>query len=456
MCVSAGIKIVEPLEGQVFHSGEKVTVTAEATEGTNISSVLFVAPDWLSSVDSAPFAATFTVPEKIIGTVKIVAGGVVVPNKIPSVTTDVSIKVKPKAILQSLHTQFPDFYLKQGMEYPISVYGKYSDGVIRSPRGKDQGTTYVSANENIATVDENGKMYPQGLGTTNITVSNSGVTLIVSVTVSGEWLPPPEETVPPTVTLAQNPPVNEKGWYNTDLEIILNAEDNEGGSGIKEIIYVLGGGKTPAKRHVTEKNSVNFVVSDEGKKIMSYWTIDNEKNTSDGAYHRFTIDKTPPSISAEWIPVVREGEKDDDDDEEEREYTVRFSVTDNLDKSPSVIAVIETPEMVDPKVKLEKEEDKIKYVFELENNKVKIVAGNPAEVWAEVQELGGIAVSNGQIIKTEYEEDEFTAKLKNGKLKIEAPEIILRVTATDAAGNQERYQPLLSQHGSACPRRRSK
>ncbi len=58
----AGIRIIEPTEGQIFYSGEEITIVAESTEGDVLTSVGFVTEDWLSKTDTPPFTATLVTP----------------------------------------------------------------------------------------------------------------------------------------------------------------------------------------------------------------------------------------------------------------------------------------------------------------------------------------------------------------------------------------------------------
>ena len=97
------------------------------------------------------------------------------------------------------------------------------------------------------------------------------------------------------------------------------------------------------------------------------------------------IDTTPPVVTAALVPV---GDGDD-----EGVFRVEFSVTDNLDPAPSVIAVLEVPGLAD------------------------------------------IPVTNGQVIEFEVDDEESEVESEDGILEIEAPSLTLRVTGTDADGN---------------------
>lgn len=139
------------------------------------------------------------------------------------------------------------------------------------------------------------------------------------------------------------------------------------------------------------------------------------------------IDLTLPVVTATLIPIEVE--------EDEGSFKVSFSASDDYDNYPSVIAVIETPTMINPKVELKPGEEP-HYEFDLKDNKVVIKGWNAEGLWEEILNLGGIKVTNGQLLDIETDEDSFEAKFENNILKIEAPTVVLRVTATDASGNQ--------------------
>ena len=140
------------------------------------------------------------------------------------------------------------------------------------------------------------------------------------------------------------------------------------------------------------------------------------------------VDTTPPTITVQFIPIEVEAD--------EGTFRIEFSATDDYDPNPIVSAVLLVPSMVDLAVEFHVQ-DEVKLEFDLEDNKVEIKGPNPEEEWSEIQRMGGIAVLNEQIIKVEVKEGlKYEYKYEDGGLKIEAPEIILRVTAIDASGNE--------------------
>jgi VCBS repeat-containing protein len=140
---------------------------------------------------------------------------------------------------------------------------------------------------------------------------------------------------------------------------------------------------------------------------------------------------TPPEVTADFTPIHVE--------EDEGTFRVEFSATDICDPDPTVVAIIAVPvpaDLTDWETELKtKKEFKLEINFEEE--KIEIKGPDPEETWNQIQELGGIVVTDGQIVKIELGEDEeeYEYKYKDDVLKVEAPEVRLIVTAIDGSGN---------------------
>ena len=104
----------------------------------------------------------------------------------------------------------------------------------------------------------------------------------------------------------------------------------------------------------------------------------------------------------------------------------------------SVVAVIKTPSIEGLDVKL-KVDDEVKVKFNLKKGNVKISGPDPQALLDQLQELGSIVVSNGQIVEIDSEDDgeEAYYEFDDGVLKIEASEVVLCVIATDTAGETD-------------------
>jgi hypothetical protein len=103
----------------------------------------------------------------------------------------------------------------------------------------------------------------------------------------------PADTTPPT-TVALMPNGNEHGWHNSDVTIALTATDNDGGSGVKEILIHAVGAQPMPLTSLPDLASV--VISAEGETTLTFHAIDNAGNTGPHQTLTVRLDKTPPSI----------------------------------------------------------------------------------------------------------------------------------------------------------------
>jgi len=65
----------------------------------------------------------------------------------------------------------------------LTTHGQYSDNVNREMTSAASGTTYTSSNEKVVTVDAEGNVKAQGIGTATITVRNGKYSATVTVVV---------------------------------------------------------------------------------------------------------------------------------------------------------------------------------------------------------------------------------------------------------------------------------
>lgn len=141
------------------------------------------------------------------------------------------------------------------------------------------------------------------------------------------------------------------------------------------------------------------------------------------------IDSTPPTLSAQWIPL--------DAEDAEGEFRLDFTAADVCDPAVAVSGLIKTPSLDGLKVDL-KIAPNIKIEFDFKRNKLEVKGPDPAGVFAQLQNLGGLIVESGQIVQVEREKNNNKFEMKfeeNGILKIEAPSLALKVTGYDRSGN---------------------
>jgi hypothetical protein len=119
---------------------------------------------------------------------------------------------------------------------------------------------------------------------------------------------PPETKITVTGTEGKN------GWYIGDVDINLDATDNN--SGVMEIKYSLDNGQT------YQNYASPFKLVGEGEQKVSYYAIDKAGNDEKANIYSVKIDKTPPEIKASF----NVGAKD-----------FVFGVVDNLDLNATMV-----------------------------------------------------------------------------------------------------------------------
>ncbi len=224
----------------------------------------------------------------------------------------------------------------------------------------------------------------------------------------------PTDTTPPTGTITINGGANLTGSANVVLS--LSCDDGTG-SGCSEMQFSNDGATFSVPQPFVSSTNWILAAGADGLSTVTVRYIDADGNISTGVISdSITLDTSAPVITASLDPFVSDddssdnnsdsddgsgdsddGSRDSDDDSsgpDDGLLIVQYSATDNIDTQPLVTAEL-------------------------------IIVGYGAP----------ISVSNGQIIKFEYEDDETEVEVEDGVLEIEAPGMLLRVTATDAVGN---------------------
>lgn len=189
---SSAFSITSPGEGAVFHSGDSVTINAEAGPGELIHTVDFnTTISTFNFVEGPPFHFQFTIPIEFVGTLTLYAKGIsgVRPNLtfINAIPINIQINLPPSVTLQSLIVDpRPRFlYLDPaiGRTEILGVGGLFSDGIQRSIKGSSSGINYESSNEKIVTIDSSGVLHAVGVGSAVIKISYAGKTAQIKVKV---------------------------------------------------------------------------------------------------------------------------------------------------------------------------------------------------------------------------------------------------------------------------------
>jgi hypothetical protein len=106
----------------------------------------------------------------------------------------------------------------------------------------------------------------------------------------------PVDNIPPMTSATASPAPNVNGWSNINVTVRLNATDNSGGSGVKQIQFALGGAQNTGVQTVAG-NTASVTISAEGTTILSYFATDNAGKQETAKTLTVRIDKTPPIIS---------------------------------------------------------------------------------------------------------------------------------------------------------------
>jgi len=305
---SPGIKITQPLNGATVTPGQEIAVTVESVGGFVLKEgfvgIAKFPPD--KEITVLPDRLTLTIPNQAVGKVVILAFGYGVSGKI--VSDKVTLNVQQTATLQSLEINQNEIFVNLDWDGNIkgdrsgnivTVYGIFSDGVKRE-LDNDPATTYTSSDPSIISIDNTGKFQVYKVGAAAITVSNAGISKILPVVFRKPRGIRPSELIPPTTKIDIQPQPNPAGWNNTDITITLTAQDNEGGSGIRELYYSFLG--TNIQNKYVESDSTQIPFSYEGIKELVYKAIDKEGNYEKVNLIELRLDKTPPVITAAVLP----------------------------------------------------------------------------------------------------------------------------------------------------------
>ncbi len=111
---------------------------------------------------------------------------------------------------------------------------------------------------------------------------------------------PPSDTIPPITTATPSPAPNGNGWNNADVTVNLNATDNPGGSGVKEIQFFFSGAQLGSG--TVSGSTASVMISAEGTTILTYFAKDNAGNQEAPNTLTIRIDKTSPTLACSVSP----------------------------------------------------------------------------------------------------------------------------------------------------------
>ncbi|MFL6337348.1 MAG: pectinesterase family protein [Pyrinomonadaceae bacterium] len=150
-------------------------------------------------------------------------------------------------------------------------------------------------NDGIPDVWETGHGLNPTDGADGRAVASGGYTnleLYLNDLVPAPGIDPSADTVAPVTvaTLSQEP--NNAGWHNADVTLTLAAADNDGGSGLRELIYSVNG----AFAHANGASAI-IPVTSEGTTTVLFYAKDQAGNMEAAQTITVKLDKTAPSVN---------------------------------------------------------------------------------------------------------------------------------------------------------------
>ncbi|MBO0843886.1 MAG: AGE family epimerase/isomerase [Nocardioides sp.] len=116
---------------------------------------------------------------------------------------------------------------------------------------------------------------------------------------AGEPYPAPNDTTAPTTTVTRSPDANQAGWNDGPVTLDLNATDDPGGVGVKEVHVLMDdqAGLTPDRAVIEPGAHATVTLSSEGDYDVSYYAVDLLGNREPVQTTRVRVDRTPPTVS---------------------------------------------------------------------------------------------------------------------------------------------------------------
>ena len=125
------------------------------------------------------------------------------------------------------------------------------------------------------------------------------------------------DAIPPVTSIDFLGELGNNNWYVSDVQVILNATDNEGGLGVKDTDFSFDG--TNWNTYTTP-----LTIIDEGITTVYYKSTDNIGNVEQVKNHTVKIDKTPPTITSIAVTLPNSNDWYNTD------VTVNFTASDEI------------------------------------------------------------------------------------------------------------------------------
>ncbi len=254
---SWAFSIREPQPASIHRAGDRIPVEMELGDLPGVTKVNYywygeeedmlkaLVEEKLALVSTVkhtpPFGGNLLVPEEAIGTYRLLAvaeqGGRQSKVALEAIFDEVLIQIEPNAELLDIEFQTNkplrfgraggvrvyDQLDALGTTFELPVSGFFSDGITRALRRHSTGTTYVSDDESVVSISQDGVLRLTGNGTSVLTVKNRDkiATLEIIVEVNDTSNQPPVADAGNSQSVSAGERVTLRG---------LKSYDPEGGS----------------------------------------------------------------------------------------------------------------------------------------------------------------------------------------------------------------------------------
>ena len=180
------LDIVEPVEGQTVQLGSTLRIVVKPEPGESWKGVAigFDEVPYDSSLNA--YVREFQVPSKgKFGPLKLTITALSENDDLVTLTRTITVAPPSNLSLNDIRIRDDQkklFFFAAGDSYQLRVTGQFSDGVERDVSG-GFGTTYTSSDEDVVTIDANGLVTAQRVGTAKIKVRNREFALTVEAIV---------------------------------------------------------------------------------------------------------------------------------------------------------------------------------------------------------------------------------------------------------------------------------
>lgn len=433
-----GIKITKPANGSTVNPGQVIVVRVEPVGRFRVTDGdVTVSKNFYQNFSRLPANFNVTIDEEAVGTVFVYAKALGTPGNFSM--DKIILNIRQTATLQSLEINEDEIWVDTDWDGNISakgkhsgslvsIYGNYSDGIMRDITN-DPATTYASSDPSIISVNGKGDYNVYKVGQAAITVSNSGVSKTIPLTFHKPDGIKPSQMVPPTTQIDIQPPPNPAGWYNKDIIITITAKANDPDV-VQEINYEFPYLNEESQDVSGDRVTIPF--SHEGSNLFRYVAYDNERNSSGQQSMTIQLDKTPPSIALnlEHLKNGNHGLL------MPSFYKFTYSATDKVSGIKYAKAGLSIPDVTKFKTRLLKGGG-TSIVFNETTKYLIITAPNPQDVLAQMAAYKIVPIGNNQLMylnKTPRLKTWIIIKAGN-YLIIEAPAIVFKAQAADIADN---------------------